>query len=197
MEKPSAVAELIDINRRAGGRWYGPEASQTRPDPTQGWAPPLAGEATSRGNSVKIRSSLLSLAALAAGAVLFTGGEARAAAITVPVTGKLGAITISGTATVDTQLVLDEFGGPPAVIVSVHVGSVTAKNPGQSVSLTGSGEAVLIRGLDAADTVNVSVALDKPGTVSGTATKTATAQLALRLDPVTGAALGGTGTFAP
>jgi hypothetical protein len=146
---------------------------------------------------VKIRSSLLSLAALAAGVVLFTGGEAHAAAITVPVTGKLGANTVSGTATVDTKLVLDEFGGPPAVVVSVHVDNVTVANPGRAISLAGSGEGVLIRPLVASDHVEVSVALDAPGTSAGVQTKTATAKLALSLDPVTGAALGGSGTFAP
>ena len=146
---------------------------------------------------MKIRSSLLSLAALAAGAVLFTGGEARAAAITVPVTGKLGANTVSGTATVDTRLVLDEFGGPPAIVVFVQVNNVTVANPGKTISLVGSGEGILIRPLVAANNVTVSVALDKPGTLSGTATTTATAKLALSIDPVTGAALGGTGTFAP
>jgi hypothetical protein len=144
--------------------------------------------------------SLLSLSVAAMGAMLLAGGEARAAAVTVPVSGTVttangGTLTLQGTATVDTKLVLDEFGGAPSVLVSVHVNNVSGRGP--AAALQGSGEAVLVRPLVASDTVQVSVALDAPGNSPGAASKTATATLALNLDPVTGAVLGGSGAFAP
>ncbi|MFL5433274.1 MAG: hypothetical protein ACJ784_02070 [Myxococcales bacterium] len=140
--------------------------------------------------------SFLTLAALAAGCALFLGGEAHAAtnSIVVPVSGTAGGAAFSGTATVETTLVLDEFGGAPSVIVSVHLNNVVARGATGPL-LSGSGEAVLIRPLAASDSVDVSAALDAPGNAPGTATRTATAHLALRLDPVTGAALGVTAVF--
>jgi hypothetical protein len=140
--------------------------------------------------------SFLTLAAFVAGCALFLGGEARAAtsSIVVPVSGIAGGAAFSGTATIDTTLVQDEFGGAPSVIVSVHLDNVVARGA-VGPALSGSGEAVLIRPLAAADSVDVSAALNAPGNSAGTATKTATAHLALTFDPVTGAALAGTAVF--
>jgi len=141
--------------------------------------------------------SFLTLAALAAGCAFFLGGEARAAtsSIVVPVSGTAGGAAFSGTATVETTLVQDEFGGAPSVIVSVHLNNIVAPGTALRPALLGSGEAVLIRPLAASDSVDVSAALDVPGNAPGTATQTATAHLALSLDPVTGAALGATAVF--
>jgi hypothetical protein len=147
------------------------------------------------------RRSLLSFCALAASATLFTTSEARAAAVVVPVSGTVtdaaGAMTLKGTATVDTTLVKDEFGGAPTVLVSVRLNNVIGHGATAASVLQGSGEAVLVRPLGSSDTVEVSVALDSPGNSPGTATRTATATIALSLDPVTGAALAATGSFAP
>jgi hypothetical protein len=137
--------------------------------------------------------SFLSLLALAMGATLLIGGEARAASsMVVPMAGTVtdaaGSVALSGQATIESTLVKDEFGGQPSVILSIHFSNVTG--PG----IRGSGEAVLIRPLASSDKVEVELSLS---TASGAATAhTAMATFALSLDLVSGAILRATGGIA-
>jgi hypothetical protein len=140
--------------------------------------------------------SLLSLVALAMGATLFIGFEARAAnsTLVVPVSGTVsddvGSMFLSGQATIESTLIQDEFGGAPSVILSIHVTNVTGRG------VSGSGEAVLIRTLAASDTVEVPLLYGTPGAQASGKVRSATATLTLIFDAKTGAALSATGAFA-
>jgi hypothetical protein len=148
----------------------------------------------------KIRSSFLSLFALAMGTVLI-GGAAYAAPIVVPIAGTVtdaaGTVALKGNASIETRLVPDEFGGPPSVVVSIHVLNMTGHGFAPGSVFQASGETVLVRPLAASDTVQLGMSLFAPGSDASRSTGMATATFALSLDPATGAPLAAAGTFAP
>src|SRR4051812_15289216 len=154
-------------------------------------AEPQRATPRTRNSMTKIGSSFLrSLFALAVGCALSIGGEARAAAagtlvvsIAGPVTDAAGSVWLSGQATIETTLVVDEFGEDlPSIIYSIHLIDVS----GQGFQATG--EAVLIRPLVAADTLELPLTFSAIGS-DGSASRTALATISVKLHPKTGAPL--------
>jgi len=141
------------------------------------------------------------IAALAMGATLWVGREARGDAgnpvLTVPFSGKVkGAtesVSFSGEARLKTSVAKDtDFGDPASVTIYINLKGVTATgSSGKKYEV--SGEQQIVRPLQESDTVEL-VFMYYPAGSEGS-TETASATFRLRLDPKNGALLRADGSI--